>query len=109
VAQVAEIPSDISTSAAQAGFKAQDVGKTNDAERAGQVNAAKRQSRIVDEVEVTVETTDDNTKVFTDAEGSGSQGRSEEEPSSEDSATPEAQQRGIITDEDGTQHVDLEA
>jgi len=107
---VAEIPSDIATSAGQAGFKAQDVGKTNDAERTGQADAAKRQIRIVDEVEVTVETTDDNTKVFADAEGSGSEGRSEEEETSSDEepGAPEPH-RGITTDQDGTQHVDLEA
>lgn len=106
---MAEIPSDIASSAAQAGFKAHDVGKADDAERAGQANATRRQVRIVDEVEVTVETTDDNTKVFADAEGSGSQGRSEEEQASTGEAEEAAGPPGITTDEDGTLHVDLEA
>lgn len=106
---MAEIPSDIASSAAQAGFKAQNVGKANEAERAGKVTAAQRQVKTVDEVEVTVETTDDNTKVFTDAEGTGSQGRSEEEETQEAQADDEQQPGGITTDEDGTQHVDLEA
>jgi len=106
---VAEIPSDIATSAAQAGFKAQDVGKASDAERAGQANATRRQIRIVDEVEVTVETTDDNTKVFADAEGSGSQGRSEEEETAPEEEPGSLEPRGgITTDENGTQHIDLE-
>ena len=106
---MAEIPSDIASSAAGSGLKARDVGKANDAERAGQANSAQRQVRNVGEVEVTVETTDDNSRVFADAEGSGSEGRSEEETASQDEPDTSQAPRGITTDDDGTQHLDLEA
>ena len=107
---MAEIPSDIASSAAGSGLKARNVGKASDAERAGQAKAAQNQVRSVDEVEITVETTDDNAKVFADAEGSGSEGRSEEEGNAPQEEPGTSQEdRGITTDEDGTQHVDLEA
>lgn len=107
---MAEIPSDIASSAAQAGFKSEQVDKTRNAERAGQANAAKSQVKALDEVEDTVETTDDNTKVFSDAEGTGSQGRNLEEATEEpdDQAEP-AGEGGITTDDDGHQHLDMEA
>ncbi len=107
---MAEIPSDIASSAAQAGFKAGDVGKSNDAARSGQASTTRRQVKSVDEVEITVETTDDDTKVFADAEGGGSEGRSEEEePAPQEEPGTSGPDRGITTDDDGTQHVDLEA
>ncbi len=107
---MAEIPSDIASSAVGSGLKARDVGKAGDAERAGQAKAAQRQVKSVDEVEITVETTDDNTKVSPDAEGSGSEGRSEEEDTApQEEPGTSSPERGITTDEDGTQHVDLEA
>ena len=107
---MAEIPSDIASSAVGSGLKARDVGKASDAERAGQAKAAQRQVRSVDEVDITVDTTDDDTKVFADAEGSGSEGRSEEEETApQEEPGTSSPGRGVTTDEDGTQHVDLEA
>jgi len=107
---MAEIPSDISTSAAQAGYKSEQADKTRSGERAGQAHAAERQVRSLNEVEDTVETTDDNTKVFSDAEGTGSQGRDvEDEGGGANDKPPEGEQPGITTDEDGHQHLDVEA
>jgi len=107
---MAEIPSDIASSAAQAGFQAREVGKARAASQAGLAQAAARQAKQSDELEVTVEITDDNTKISTNAEGSGSQGRSEEEDAS-DSEQPDAGDAigGVTTDEDGQQHLDLQA
>lgn len=106
---MAEIPSDITTSAAQAGFKSEQVDSARAAERAGKAHATERQVRSLDEVEDTVETTDDDTKVFADAEGTGSQGRElDEHGEDEQGDAPTSPQGGITTDEDGQQHLDLE-
>ncbi len=105
-----EIPSDIASSAAQTGFKAGEVSKERAAHRAGQAAAASRQVKASDETDVTVETTDSDTQVFSDAEGGGSYGRApEEEAHEQDSEAPEATGNGITTDDDGRMHLDLEA
>jgi len=104
-----EIPPDISSSAAQAGFQAQEVSKEREARRAGQAHAASSQARSATEAGSTVETSDADVAVFADSEGSGSQGRPFEE-----SPTPETQDApqgdgGVTTDADGQVHLDLEA
>lgn len=106
---MAEIPSDLASSAAQAGFQAREVGRARAARAAGQAQAAVRQAKSADELEVTVEISDDNTKVSPDAEGSGSQGRSDEE-ATPDQGPPDADipVPGLTTDEDGQQHLDLQ-
>jgi len=110
---VPEIPSDIATSAAQAGFLAREVGKDREASRAGQVHAANRQVKALDEAGATVETTDADSRVFTDAEGGGSQGRFAEDESSETSIDenpiPPDDKSGVTRDDTGHFHVDLEA
>ncbi len=107
---MAEIPSHISSSAAQAGFQSREVGRERDAGRAGQANATQRQIKSVEEASDTVDTTDFDTRVTTDSEGSGSQGRSfEEDNPMEDSSTDQASVPGVTKDEDGQLHLDLEA
>ena len=106
---MAEIPSDIPASAAQAGFQANEVNKEREARRTGQVQAAHRQVKSLDEADGTVETTDADTAIFTDAEGTGSQGRTHEEEAQDQSQNPEQSQKGITTGDDGQLHVDLEA
>ena len=76
---MAEIPPDIPSSAAQAGFQAREVAKERDARRVASSDAANRQAQSVDEAGRTVETTDDDVAIFADAEGTGSQGRAFEE------------------------------
>lgn len=85
---MAEIPSDIAGSAAQAGFQAREVGRQRDATRTGQAHAAQQQTRAVTEASELVDTAELGTRVFSDAEGGGGQGRAfesspEEETSSE--------------------------
>ena len=106
---MAEIPSDIASSAAQAGYQAREVGKERGARGAAQAHAANHQIKALDESGSTVETEDADTQVFTDAEGGGSQGRAfeEEQPESEDPGT--TPDRGVTRDEDGRLHLDLEA
>jgi hypothetical protein len=93
---MSEIPSDIAGSSLQAGYQQADVAKTRDAERAGQVQAARNHLRAVDESSGTVETSDEATQVFTDAEGTGGQGREleeETEESTESAADGDAEDR----------------
>ena len=105
---MAEIPSDIASSAAQAGFKARQVGTEREARRAGQAQSADRQVKSIDESGNTVETEDGDAQVFTDAEGMGSQGRSMEQETPAESQEPKPDD-GITSDPDGQLHVDLEA
>ncbi|RME36403.1 MAG: hypothetical protein D6788_11680 [Planctomycetota bacterium] len=105
-----EIPPDIPSSAAQAGFQAREVAKEREARRAARTDAAQRQIRSVDETGETVETTDDDVAVFTNAEGTGSQGRAFEETGESATEEPVSEESpGITQDEDGRFHVDLEA
>jgi len=108
---MAEIPPDIASSAAQAGFQAREAAKDRDARRAGQADAAKREVRTVDESGATVETTDADTAIFTDAEGTGSQGRAfeAEEDVGEEEGDNSQGGDGIKKGDDGQLHVDLEA
>lgn len=108
---MADIPPDISSSAAQAGFQARETAKERDARRVGQAAAANRQVRKVDESGETVETADADTAIFTDAEGTGSQGRAfqEQEEASDEEEKEVQSGDGITEGEDGQLHIDLEA
>jgi len=107
---VAEIPSDIAAAAAGAPFQARETVKEREVRRAGQAHAANRQVRTVDEAGNTVETTDADARVFTDAEGQGGQGRQLEERAEPTPDEPAANERkGVTTDRDGQMHLDLEA
>lgn len=107
---MAEIPPDLPSSAAQSGVQAREVAKEREAQRVGQAETAKRQINAADEVGSTVETTDDDVAVFTDAEGTGSQGRESQEPAQdEELPTRQTEDKGIVRGEDGHLHLDLEA
>lgn len=107
---MAEIPSEIASSAAQTGYQAREVGRERAAGTAGQGNAAQRQTKAVDEAGSSVDTDDADTQVFTDAEGSGSLGRpfEEEETSAENEEAAGQDRRGLRKDQDGQVHLDLE-
>jgi len=106
---VAEIPSDIAAAAAGAPFQARETVKEREVRRAGQAHAANRQVRTVDEAGNTVETTDADARVFTDAEGQGGQGRQLDEEAHGEKDQPPPARSGITTDKDGGVHLDLEA
>ncbi len=106
---MSEIPPDLPSSAAQSGVQAREVAKERDARRAGQADAATRHVKTVDEAGNTVETTDTDVAVFSDAEGGGSQGREPEERPPDEAAPTGQADTGIRKDEDGRLHVDLEA
>jgi hypothetical protein len=108
---MAEIPPDIPSSAAQAGFQARETAKERDARRAGEAETAKRQVKTVDESGATVDTADADIAIFADAEGTGSQGRAfqEQEEAPEEDVQKRRKGDGITKDDDGQLHVDLEA
>jgi len=107
---MSQIPSDVSASAAQAGFQAREVDKDREARRAGESHASDRQSKSIDQTDTTVDTEDADVAVFTNAEGGGSQGREPGEEQAED--TPDKAPgavEGITQGDDGRLHLDLEA
>ncbi len=109
---MSQIPSDIAGSALQAGFQSRQVAKARDGERAGQAQASNNAARAADEAGSTVETTDNDAQVYSDAEGAGSQGRSyDEELLDEDEANADARGEAgeVNTNGDGQPHLDLEA
>ena len=107
---MAEIPSDIAASAAQAPFQARETVKEREVRRAGQAHAANRQVRTVDEAGTTVETTDADARVFADAEGQGGQGRQLDDETNPPPENPTPDHpKGITADKNGQLHLDLEA
>lgn len=90
----------------QSGLMQRQVSQVRDNERAQEANAQRQQSNLINEKDSTVETTDDDTQVYTDAEGGGSQGRAFSEPE-------EAQEQSADSDLDSKpeegRHIDFEA
>ncbi len=81
---MSEIPSDIASSSAQAGYQAREVSGGRGARSAAQAGAAREQVKAVDEAGTTVDTEDGDTQVYAGAEGGGSQGRAFEEGEKEE-------------------------
>lgn len=107
---MSQIPSDIAASGVQAGSAAREAARPRDAERGHLTDAARRDSRAIDEAGRSVETTDSDTQVFTDSEGAGSQGRTFSEADQQPGAgADEPPGAGISFDADGRAHLDLEA
>ncbi len=105
---MAEIPSEIASSAAQVGYKAREVGTGRAANTAAAANSAERQVKAIDASDTTVETDDADVQIFNDAEGAGSQGRA---PDAETESDPEVVEdsKGVTEGDDGRLHLDLEA
>jgi hypothetical protein len=83
------IPPDIASAAAQAASTAREAARPRDADRLAQARAAEIQIRAATDAADQVGTSDGDTAVFTDAEGTGSQGRS---PADEVEVTVAAEQ-----------------
>lgn len=81
---MADAPPPIAGSSLQAGFLANEIGKDREARRAGEATTARRQSMSINDAGDTVETTDSDSRVFSDAEGGGSQGRNFDDPPPDD-------------------------
>ena len=108
---MSDIPPDIVGSSLQAGFQQAEMAKARDAQRAAQSHAAKTGAKAIDDAGSTIETGDEDTAVFTDAEGTGGQGRESEEESNE--AHQDANDKSRADDsndqDDGLTHVDIQA
>ncbi len=76
-----------------------------DVESAQRASAERRQTRAVDASDSTVETTDNDTQIYADAEGSGSQGRAFSENPQQTDSDDEAPS----SDAPQGRHLDLEA
>lgn len=77
------------------------VASVRDSERASAAVNLRQQAHIIDEKGSTVETTDNDTQVYADAEGTGSQGRPSSQPenpdqNAEQDQPPEGDQGRII-------------
>lgn len=82
------------------------AAQIQDSERNQRTNADRRQTKAIDEQDSTVETTDNDTQVHSDAEGSGSQGRPFTETPEPETPADEFEHN---PDDDHGQHIDLEA
>ena len=99
------LPTNIVGTVLQSTLVQRQVSTVRDTEKASSAVDLRQQATIIDEKGSTVETTDGDTQVHTDAEGAGSQGRpfsDEEQPEQ-----PTDQDRPPEGDE-GT-HLDIEA
>jgi len=106
---MAEIPSHIASSAAQAGFQAREVAKEREARRAGSAEAANRQVKAVDEADTHVDTEDGDTAVFADSEGAGSQGRSLDEDADQEESNQTPEDAPDDNSDDENSGLDIEA
>jgi hypothetical protein len=85
------IPSDIAASSLQAGVHARDVARQRDADRVQQAQITEKRQAKVEEAGATVETEDGDTAVFSDAEGTGSQGRAFDDEHADQPEAPPAE------------------
>ena len=99
------LPTDLVGSVLQSHLVQQQVSAVRDSERAASAVDLRKQASIIDEKGSTVETTDNDTQVYTDAEGTGSQGR----PFSEsENPQPNPDQQQPPEGDEGT-HIDIQA
>ena len=101
------LPPDIVGSALQAGYIQRESARVADAARASQAHAAERHLRAVDEAATNVETTDDDVQIFSDAEGTGGQGRPFSEEAEEE--TENAENGGAGSAAADAPHLDIQA
>ena len=108
---MSDIPPNIVGSSLQAGYVQGEAAKARDARRAGQTHAGQNSAKAIDDAGNTIETGDEDTQVFGDAQGTGGQGRTTEEEG-QGTQSPEHESptdSGVTTDDHGDQHVDLQA
>jgi hypothetical protein len=95
------LPTNIVGAVLQSTVMQRQVSTVRDTERAASTVDLRQQASIIDEKGSTVETTDGDTQIYSDAEGTGSQGRpftpeeQKEEPA-EQERTPEGDEGTIL-------------
>jgi hypothetical protein len=106
---MSSIPSDIVSSVAGAPLQSREAARDRETAGAAQAHAASRQTKAVTDAGDIVETTDADAQVFTDSEGTGSQGRHFEDKDQQSPGDQPKSPPGITRDRDGRLHLDLEA
>ena len=108
---MAEIPSGLGASAAQAGLTARDVASSRDADAANRTDAGNRRTKAIEQAGSAVDTEDGDTQVFSESEGAGSQGRAPEDDQASDQPDDQTpgDPPGVTRDDQGHLHLDLEA
>ncbi len=105
---MSSLPPNIAGSILQSNLTQRQITQLRERERTQQHHAERQQVDAIDEKDSTVETTDEDTRVDTDAEGGGSQGRAftgeEDEQPQDDTASPTTDPKG-----QSGHHIDLEA
>lgn len=105
---MSQIPPSVTISSLQAGFQAQFAAAAQEKDEAAQAGAAARQAKAANLAGETVGVEDEDTAVFADSEGTGSQGRSFEPDDPEADPLPES--TDIAADPDGGDaHLDIQA
>jgi len=89
---VSTLPPNLVGPLLQSHLAQQQVSRVRDTERTQESAARRKQSNAIDQQESTVETTDNDTQVYAEAEGTGSQGRpfstpQEQQPPPQDKPT----------------------
>lgn len=106
---MSSIPSDIVSSVAGAPMQSREAARDREAAGVAQSHAASRQTKAVTDAGDIVETTDADAQVFTDSEGTGSQGRHFEDNDQQSLTDQPKTAPGVTRDKDGRVHLDLEA
>jgi hypothetical protein len=102
------IPSDIAGSSLQAGYQAREAARARDGAKTAQATGASRQAQAINESHTSVDTSDEGTQVYSDAEGTGGQGRTfEEEQTEQPNENPDT--GGGDTGEDTDHRLDIQA
>lgn len=105
---MSQIPPSVTISSLQAGFQAQFAAAAQEKDEASQAGAATRQAKAASLAGETVGVEDEDTAVFADSEGTGSQGRSFEPDDPEAGSLTES--TDIASDpDDGITHLDIQA
>ncbi len=102
------IPPNLVGPIVQSGAAQKQAARALEGEREQQSNAVVAGKKMSEQAADTVGEADNDSRVHADAEGSGSQGRSEGEEHAESKHDDNAD-AGIRRDDDGQLHVDLEA
>ncbi|MCG3130370.1 MAG: hypothetical protein FLDDKLPJ_01127 [Phycisphaerae bacterium] len=105
---MSQIPPSVVISSLQAGLQAQYVAAAQERDEAAQAGAVVRQAKATNLAGETVGVTDEDTAVFADSEGTGSQGRSFDSADANAESLPEPADPDPESD-DGRTHLDVQA
>ncbi len=107
---MADMPPPIVGSSAQAGYVQGEASRVRDAERSGQSGAAEKSIKAIDQAGNAIETSDEDTAVFSDSEGGGTHGRDAGDGDQEEIYEDDGEAlTGVVIDDEGAEHLDIQA